>query len=191
VRTRPIKTKGGVKASADADADLICYTGYGARPDWRHTRAQFARIMEKQFAVRCGYDKRKKGCESCTELKKKTNAYYSEMLARYRETGDKQIIDAGAESWYNDTNAQCEACMAAATDRECDMDDYITYVGAERGACKESRESVMKKNRILFIKKLPMMVKIFKNQTGSKSAKMKMAALFKKLHIAIPKEWNQ
>jgi hypothetical protein len=178
-----------VKAGADADADLICYTGYGARPDWQHTRAQFARIMEKQFAVRCGYDKRKKGCEACTELNKKINAYNDEMFARYRETGDKQILGPGAEPWYNDMNAKCEACMASAADRECDMDEYITYVGAERGACKESRESVLRKNKSLFIKKIPMMVKIMKKYNTYNP--VKMAEFLKKHNIALPKESTQ
>lgn len=115
--------------------DIICYTGIGARKSGNHTKKQYLDVMNKNFKRDCATHIKSLKCKSCKKLKTlyrrliKTHVKALEKNKTYKYKMTKKT----RRKLRNATN-NCIKCSNNNL-KQCDVDNYILYSGAVKGAC--------------------------------------------------------
>ena len=108
----------------------IYYTGVGAKKSGKHTVDEFLKIMNKNYNIECS--------EFLPELDYKPCYEYKEMNRKaieYNMKHNKPLFDYNrskkTEKKYKKLLNKCNKYKKTAKKRNCNLDDYIKFSGAE------------------------------------------------------------
>jgi hypothetical protein len=79
----------------------------------------------------CAKDKTKNGCAPCIEYRKKAGESARAQVAAARASGTRPLINIELMPGYAEMRARCDACIASAPPRACDLDELIEYNNVE------------------------------------------------------------
>ena len=119
--------------------DVICYTGIGARKSGNHTKKQYLDVMNKNFKRDCATHIKSLKCKSCKKLKTlyrgilKTHLKTLEKNKKNKKNKTYKMTKKTRRKLRNATN-NCIKCSNKNL-KQCDVDNYILYTGAVKGAC--------------------------------------------------------
>jgi hypothetical protein len=99
----------------------IYYDGIGAKPDGKHNVKEFLKIMNEHFNIECS--------EFLPELKYKPCYEYKEMNRKEMEYNLKK--SKKTEKKYKKLLNKCNKYKKTAKKRNCNLDEYIKFSGAE------------------------------------------------------------
>jgi hypothetical protein len=108
----------------------IYYTGVGAKKSGKHTVDEFLKIMNKNYNIECS--------EFLSELDYKPCYEYKEMNRKaieYNMKHNKPLFDYNrsktTEKKYKKLLNKCNKYKKTAKKRNCNLDEYIKFSGAE------------------------------------------------------------
>jgi hypothetical protein len=112
--------------------DIILYTGVGAKhPDGKHTVDEFLEIANKQFKMGCSKYLPEIEHKSCIEKHKMLD---SERKYRMRKNISvlKYRRSKNRTKKLNKLKRKCEKYKKTAKRRNCNVQEYLSYTGAEK-----------------------------------------------------------
>jgi len=116
-------------------AKYIYYTGFGAKQSGKHSVKEFLDIMNKNFNIEC--------TEFLPELDYKPCREYAEMNSI--PIFDKNTTKLNTSKKYKKLFKQCAKYKKNTKKRKCNLEEYISFSGAEKvsGAEKKRNQSLV------------------------------------------------
>ena len=113
--------------------DTICYTGDGARKSGKHTKKQYLDVMNKNFTKGCATYTKTLKCKSCKKMRSMISGLLKKSM---KASGKKKTYKMSKKANRKLRNAayNCKKCQNNNL-KQCDLDDYILFSGAVKGAC--------------------------------------------------------
>ena len=115
-------------------AKYIYYTGFGAKKTGMHSVKEFLDIMNKNFNIECSEflpELDYKPCREYKEMNRKTIRYnLKHDLPIYDEKTNK--LKTNTSKKYKKLFKQCTKYKKKTKKRKCNLEEYITFSGAEK-----------------------------------------------------------
>lgn len=110
--------------------EYIYYTGIGAKKSGKHTVEEFLDIMNKNSNIQCSEflpELDYKPCREYNKMSKKATAHYDSKTNKiiYKVSKSKS-------KKYKSLSKQCLKYKKTAKKRQCNLDEYIKFSGAEK-----------------------------------------------------------